>query len=716
MRLLDDLACRCLGICRRRSRRWIVALPVAAALIGVYLATSRQTQTAAEYSITVNAGSARGTISRLLMGSNFQWFNGENVLIDKQRPECGVRPDMIGLTTALRVSMLRFPGGATSETYHWRDAVGPVGQRKRLVLSPWRADFPYFGTDEFMAFCKAVGCQEKMITVNYCTGSPQEAANWVEYCNAPAPQTYSQSWTITSYEGDAKAPPGYFAWLRQKLGHARPYGVKYWELGNEVYCRDEVGPNLTPEKYGADFIEFAQAMKAVDPTIKIGAVSTHLDPWEDWNERVLRIAAGSIDFMSPHYGSCLFTLTWDKYYSNSTTSRRVYFPQSGTYTFAATMRATIMTEGLPANEVGVPAKMRFSIDGQSKCVWDVIGLQKQEYACSVTAGYHDLAVSFINDYCAPDGRGRDAFLYGVTMRSASVPERNIWYPDDAEQQLLFNDGKAIRERIASIKSLIERYSPQKEIAILVTEGCLACDEGQVSKGYPKEEIRHGLRLKGALWQATAMNALIREQTPAFCEWLLLDGGNYGLVREPQRTSDGLPLVTPTYFAIQMYSRLAGSTLLDTTVVSPTYVWPDDIHPPPVHDGNWFGRSCPRPDLVPHLDAIAALSPGGKYLNIMVTNRSNESATTRIQITGFRPQPVADVRTLCAWTVIPRPDRIVGNVCPEMEAYCETKTQGNEVTQPDDVSVRWTRISKVTPAFTYTFRPFSVTLITLRQRR
>ena len=693
----------------------MISLPIAAALIGAYIVTMRQTQVAPQFSITVNATLVLGTASPLLIGSNVQWSSGGHVLINMQHPEYGVRRDVIGLTTALGVSLLRFPGGRTSETYHWRNGVGPMGQRQ-MIDTGWSPQFPYFGTDEFRAFCKAVNCGNKLITVNYCTGSAQEAANWVEYCNAPAPQTYDRNWTVSSYAGNVKAPAGYFAWLRQKFGHSRPFGVKYWEVGNEVYCREDIAPNVTPEKYGADFVKFAQAMKAVDATIEVGAVAVDVDPWTDWNEPVLKVAAGSIDYMAPHYGSSLCTLTWDVYCTPATTSRRVYFPTTETYTFTATMRADIITEGGPADQVGVPAKMRFSIDGQPLCIWDVVHLlQKFEYTCRVTQGYHDLAVTFINDYCNDVGNDRNAFLYGVTRRSASLPEENIWYPDDAEQQLLFNDGKTIPQRIARLRSLIGQYSPHRGIPIVITEGCMVYDEGATAMGYPKEEIRHDLRFKAALWQAAYMNGLIRGQTPAFCHWLLFDGGDHGIIREPNCTADGLPLVTPAYYAIQLYSRLGGSKLLETSVVSPTYIWPDEIHPPPVREGNWYGRSCPRPDHVPYMDAVALLSPGGRYLNIMVTNRSNVSATTRIQVNGLRPQPVADVRTLCVWAIVPRPDRIVGNKCAELEAYCETKTQGNEVTQPDVVGIQWTRINKVTPAFTYTFRPFSITLITLRQR-
>ena len=78
------------------------------------------------------------------------------------------------------------------------------------------------------------------ITANYGTGTPQEAAAWVRYAN--------------------------------KTKH---YDFKYWEIGNENYGTWEVDNNARPHDpvtYATRFKEYFQQMKAVDRSIKIGAV------------------------------------------------------------------------------------------------------------------------------------------------------------------------------------------------------------------------------------------------------------------------------------------------------------------------------------------------------------------------------------------------------------------------------------------------------------
>ena len=105
------------------------------------------------------------------------------------------------------------------------------------------------GTDEFIRLCKKLGA-EPYITVNVGTGTPQEAARWVEYCN-----------------GGPKTEMGR---LRAKNGHAQPYGVKYWNIGNEEYLPTLGGTD--GRQYSRNFNLFAKAMRAVDPTIKLVAV------------------------------------------------------------------------------------------------------------------------------------------------------------------------------------------------------------------------------------------------------------------------------------------------------------------------------------------------------------------------------------------------------------------------------------------------------------
>lgn len=129
-------------------------------------------------------------------------------------------------STAFRnagITSIRFPGGVISGTYHWQRAIGPVAQRTRNVHGSTKDDdaLPVtneFGPDEFGRFIQQNGATGSVV-VNIGTGTAQEAADWVEYMNAPV----------------GTNPGGGIAWaeVRQKNGSTDPYNITYWEVGNE---------------------------------------------------------------------------------------------------------------------------------------------------------------------------------------------------------------------------------------------------------------------------------------------------------------------------------------------------------------------------------------------------------------------------------------------------------------------------------------------------
>ena len=67
----------------------------------------------------------------------------------------------------------------------------------------------------------------------------------------------------------------------------------------------------SPTAYATNLVAYSKAMKAVDPTVKIGAVLTTPGGWPDtvkapgdsadWNHTVLSIAGNSIDFVIVHW-------------------------------------------------------------------------------------------------------------------------------------------------------------------------------------------------------------------------------------------------------------------------------------------------------------------------------------------------------------------------------------------------------------------------------
>jgi alpha-N-arabinofuranosidase len=189
----------------------------------------------------------------------------------------GFRQDVLEAVRPLRVPILRWPGGNFVSGYHWLDGVGPRGDRPRRRDLAWLADESNrFGTDEFIQYCRALNT-EPYICVNMGSGTMDEAQAWVEYANC----TGNTHW----------------ADLRRRHGHAEPYGVKYWGLGNEMYGAWQIGV-LDAENYVKRARTFAMVMKRTDPSIKL--VSCGQNGWNQWDQIVLEGLAPIIDYHSIH--------------------------------------------------------------------------------------------------------------------------------------------------------------------------------------------------------------------------------------------------------------------------------------------------------------------------------------------------------------------------------------------------------------------------------
>lgn len=134
-----------------------------------------------------------------------------------------------------------------------------------------------FGTHEFVDYCRRVGA-EPFIVVNAGDGTPEEAAQWVEYCNAPADRGLGR--------------------LRAEHGSAQPFGVRLWAIGNEVYGNWVIG-HCDPETYGRRAARIAEAMRAIDPEIELVLVGDFNDP--QWNRRALGEAASVVDHLTLHW-------------------------------------------------------------------------------------------------------------------------------------------------------------------------------------------------------------------------------------------------------------------------------------------------------------------------------------------------------------------------------------------------------------------------------
>ncbi|MGA2244451.1 MAG: alpha-L-arabinofuranosidase C-terminal domain-containing protein [Verrucomicrobiota bacterium] len=191
----------------------------------------------------------------------------------------GCDPDIIRFLKDAHLPLLRWPGGNFVSSYHWRDGIGPVEQRPTKPNYAWGAIEPnLFGTDEFMEFCRAVGC-DPMICINGGDGTPEEAARWIEYCNGPA-----------------GSPMGK---LRAANGHPEPYGVKIWEVGNELWGRWQFNWT-TPNGYLDRYQQFAPAMLKADPNIHLLACGIPVFWSQAWNDALIDGATSQLHCITDH--------------------------------------------------------------------------------------------------------------------------------------------------------------------------------------------------------------------------------------------------------------------------------------------------------------------------------------------------------------------------------------------------------------------------------
>jgi alpha-N-arabinofuranosidase len=192
----------------------------------------------------------------------------------------GIRADVEARVAALRPAFLRWPGGNVAQDYHWAWGVGPRDERPVWANLSWKNEPEPgdVGTDEFVALCRRVGA-EPSITVNVegRGATVEEAAAWVEYCNGPASSKYGA--------------------MRAANGHPEPYGVRLWEIGNEIWG-DWVRGHSDAPTYAANYLRYARALKAKDPRIELIAVG---DNDMAWNRTLLRAAGREIDHLAIHH-------------------------------------------------------------------------------------------------------------------------------------------------------------------------------------------------------------------------------------------------------------------------------------------------------------------------------------------------------------------------------------------------------------------------------
>jgi alpha-L-arabinofuranosidase len=177
----------------------------------------------------------------------------------------GWRPDVIEAIKETRPGIIRWGGSVCDPgKYRWKNGIGDHDARLPFPNKVWgRIDSNDVGIDEFCQFCELVGAQP-LVCLSFSDG-PQSAGDLVEYCN-----------------GDART--GWGA-KRAANGHAAPYRVKYWQIGNEIS-----GDNAD---YLGQFAAFVQRMKQADPAILLLASFP--------SQKLLDRAGRDIAYIGPHH-------------------------------------------------------------------------------------------------------------------------------------------------------------------------------------------------------------------------------------------------------------------------------------------------------------------------------------------------------------------------------------------------------------------------------
>jgi len=194
----------------------------------------------------------------------------------------GFRKDVLDEIKKMGVPIIRYPGGNFVSGYNWLDGVGPKKDRPVVLDKAWSSlNSNQFGTNEFMQWCKLVGT-EPLMGLNLGTGTPEQAAALVEYCNIDKGTEWSD--------------------LRRKHGFVEPYRVQNWCLGNEMDGPWQIG-HMTATEYGLKAQDAARQMRYVDPSVQLiacGSSGPFMPTYLEWDREVLEQCYEYVDGLSLH--------------------------------------------------------------------------------------------------------------------------------------------------------------------------------------------------------------------------------------------------------------------------------------------------------------------------------------------------------------------------------------------------------------------------------
>lgn len=236
--------------------------------------------------ITVNAARSNAPISKYIYGQFAEHlgrciYGGLWVGPDSDIPNTnGLRNDVVAALRDLHVPVLRWPGGCFADTYHWEDGIGPRETRKQIINTNWGGvvENNHFGTHEYFELLRQIGA-EAYVNGNVGSGTVREMAEWVEYMtfNGVSPQ----------------------ADRRKQNGHADPWQVKFFGVGNESWgC----GGNMRPEYYADLYRQYQTFIQNYDPQHPLYKIASgpNIDDYR-WMDVLMNRAADLMDGISLHH-------------------------------------------------------------------------------------------------------------------------------------------------------------------------------------------------------------------------------------------------------------------------------------------------------------------------------------------------------------------------------------------------------------------------------
>ena len=228
--------------------------------------------------LTVDASKAGAKIDRNIFGQFTEHLGHgiyEGVWVGRGSPipnTRGIRNDVVAALKAIKVPNARWPGGCFADEYHWRKGIGP--ERVETLNPNWGGVIEpnTFGTHEFMDFLDQIGA-EAYLSVNVGSGTPQEAAEWLEYLTTAQPTALGKE--------------------RAANGHPAPYKIAFLGIGNESW---DCGGNMTPDYYLSQLKIYSRFVRNFNPAqqdkqqmLKIAVGPGGDGPrWTEWTEAVMK--------------------------------------------------------------------------------------------------------------------------------------------------------------------------------------------------------------------------------------------------------------------------------------------------------------------------------------------------------------------------------------------------------------------------------------------